>query len=51
MNAILASELINKRQQHPAWQILAARRGPLVLSCLKSIFGQAMGSVQEIVTI
>lgn len=38
MNAILASELINKQQQHSTWQILAARRGPLVLSCLKSIF-------------
>ncbi|MDQ8208427.1 DUF3375 domain-containing protein [Coraliomargarita sp. SDUM461003] len=45
MNAILASELINKRQQHPAWQILAARRGPLVLSCLKSIFDAGQSEV------
>jgi hypothetical protein len=26
------------RHRHPAWQLLAARRAPLVLSCLKGLF-------------
>jgi hypothetical protein len=29
---------IRARQQHPAWQLLASRRAPLVLSCLQSLF-------------
>lgn len=29
---------IAARQQHPAWLLLAARRGPLVLSCLDALF-------------
>ena len=30
--------LILHRQTHPAWQLLAARRAPLVLGCLKPLF-------------
>lgn len=29
------------RQQHPAWQLLAARRAPLVLGCLRTLFEQS----------
>ena len=29
---------ITARYQHPAWQLLASRRAPLVLSCLRSLF-------------
>lgn len=29
---------ITARQQHPAWLLLAARRAPLVLSCLDALF-------------
>ncbi len=32
---------LHARRQHPAWLLLAARRGPLVLACLKSLFEQA----------
>ena len=28
---------ITARQQHPAWVLLAARRAPLVLSCLDAL--------------
>ncbi len=33
----LSAALIAQRQQHPAWQLLASRRAPLVLSCLKPL--------------
>jgi hypothetical protein len=29
---------IHARYQHPAWQLLASRRAPLVLSCLRTLF-------------
>jgi hypothetical protein len=29
---------ITARYQHPAWQLLASRRAPLVLSCLRTLF-------------
>lgn len=32
-------DLQQLRDQHPAWRLLASRRGPLVLGCLRSIFG------------
>ncbi len=32
---------IHMRQQHPAWQLLASRRAPLVLACLQTLFEQA----------
>jgi len=32
------SRHIVARERHPAWQILAARRAPLVLSCLQALF-------------
>lgn len=33
------------RQQHPAWQLLAAHRAPLVLSCLQTLFEEAQDGV------
>jgi len=36
----LCQSYIIARHQNPAWQLLAARRAPLVLSCLKSLFEQ-----------
>ena len=32
---------LQARRQHPAWVLLAARRGPLVLACLTTLFEQA----------
>lgn len=29
---------ISAKNQHPAWILLATRRAPLVLSCLKTLF-------------
>lgn len=34
----LSRTYITARHQHPAWQLLAAHRGPLLLSCLKPLF-------------
>ena len=34
-------ELIHARLHNPAWQLLAARRSPLVLSCLQNLFEKA----------
>jgi hypothetical protein len=36
---------IHARHQHPAWQLLAAQRAPLVLSCLRSVFEQSQDGV------
>lgn len=33
------------RYQHPAWQLLASRRAPLVLSCLQTLFEQSHDGV------
>jgi hypothetical protein len=33
------------RQQHPAWQLLASRRAPLVLGCLQSLFEDSQDGV------
>lgn len=33
------------RQQHPAWQLLASRRAPLVISCLQTLFADAQDGV------
>lgn len=33
------------RHQHPAWQLLASRRAPLVLGCLQSLFDLATDGV------
>ena len=35
------------REQHPAWRLLASRRGPLVLGCLKTVFGGDALDVDE----
>lgn len=36
---------IAARHQHPAWQLLASRRAPLVLGCLQSLFDLATDGV------
>jgi hypothetical protein len=36
---------IHARYQHPAWLLLASRRGPLVLSCLRGLFEDAQRDV------
>lgn len=36
---------IAARHQHPAWQLLASRRAPLVLGCLQSMFDLATDGV------
>jgi hypothetical protein len=36
---------ITARYQHPAWQLLASRRAPLVLSCLQVLFEASQNSV------
>ena len=36
---------INARHHHPAWQLLAARRAPLILSCLQTLFEQSQDGV------
>ncbi len=33
------------RQQHPAWQLLASRRAPLVISCLQTLFEDVQDGV------
>lgn len=33
------------RYQHPAWQLLASRRAPLVLSCLQTLFEDSQSGV------
>jgi len=42
---IATGDLILDRQQHPAWQLLASRRAPLVIGCLKPLFEQAGGEI------
>ena len=36
---------IAARYQHPAWVLLASRRGPLVLSCLQSLFETSQNGI------
>src|SRR6187402_418023 len=38
---------ITLRRQHPAWQLLAARRAPLVLTCLKTLFQQSQKGIAQ----
>lgn len=42
-----ASIYITLRRQHPAWQLLAARRAPLVLMSLKTLFQQNQKSISQ----
>ncbi|MEG6991919.1 DUF3375 family protein, partial [Pseudomonas aeruginosa] len=32
---------VSARSQHPAWLLLASRRAPLVLGCLRTLFERA----------
>lgn len=36
---------IQARYQHPAWLLLAAKRGPLVLACLQTLFEQSQSGI------
>ncbi|MGT3954640.1 DUF3375 family protein [Pseudomonas aeruginosa] len=37
----LTERYVSSRSQHPAWLLLASRRAPLVLSCLRTLFERA----------
>ena len=37
-NKEFCNKLIKTRRQHPAWQLLASRRAPIIISCLKPLF-------------
>ena len=37
-NKELCNTLIKTRRQHPTWLLLASRRAPLIISCLKPLF-------------
>jgi|GEM_PF-115723 len=41
----LCQAYLNARRQHPAWQMLASRRAPLLLSCLKPLFETSHGGI------
>lgn len=41
----LSKKLIQSRNQHPAWQLLATRRAPLVISCLIPLFESNLDGV------
>lgn len=41
----LTGALIQARRQHPAWQLLASHRAPLLLSCLQHLFKVPMHAV------
>jgi hypothetical protein len=41
----LTDAYISARHQHPAWIILAARRAPLVLSCLHTLFEHSQDGI------
>jgi hypothetical protein len=36
---------IHARHQHPAWQLLATRRAPLILSCLQTLFEESQNGI------
>lgn len=38
LNQQRTQKYLHDRYQHPAWMLLAARRGPLILSCLEALF-------------
>jgi len=37
--------LVNLRRQNAAWQLLASRRAPLIITCLKSLFERRDASI------
>lgn len=39
-------QYVQARRQHPAWQLLAARSAPLVLSCLQSLFEKSHDGIE-----
>lgn len=43
----LCNTLINTRRQHPAWLLLASRRAPLIISCLKPLFESSNDGIPQ----
>lgn len=43
----LCNILINTRRQHPAWLLLASRRAPLIISCLKPLFESHVDGIPQ----
>ena len=39
--------LVALRRSHPAWQLLASRNGPLILSCLGDLFEEKPGGIPQ----
>jgi hypothetical protein len=39
--------LINTRRQHPAWLLMASRRAPLIISCLKPLFESHVDGIPQ----
>jgi hypothetical protein len=39
-------QYVQSRRQHPAWQLLAARSAPLVLSCLQTLFEKSHDGIE-----
>lgn len=41
----LTTTYITSRHHHPAWQLLASRRAPLVLACLRTLFDSTQSDI------
>ena len=41
----LSKQLVITRQQHAAWQLLASRRAPLIISCLQPLLAHAQAGI------
>jgi hypothetical protein len=41
----LTRALLHLRKHHPAWQLLSARTGPLVIGCLKGLFDENLNGI------
>lgn len=46
MQTDVSQRLIKQRRHHPAWLLLAARNGPLILACLKTLMEAHPGGVE-----
>lgn len=46
-----ARVLLDARRQHPGWKLLAARRAPLVLSCLQTLFSESDDGIEKEATL
>ena len=41
-----ARRYLNARREHPAWLLLASQKGPVVLSCLQTLFAESHDGVE-----